>query len=99
MPVAYWAHGPFVDLLDPRSRAECASNLGDSMTTFDQMQQCSPVSLREFRAKILGLRYAHVQEAPTDGGRVLFVHAGDKHGPIVGFRDDYLGHSTFYLRR
>ncbi len=69
------------------------------MTTFDQMQQCSPVSLREFRAKILGLRYAHVQEAPTDGGRVLFVHAGDKHGPIVGFRDDYLGHSTFYLRR
>lgn len=69
------------------------------MTTFDQMQQCVAVTLAEFRAKVLGLRYAHVNEAPTEGGRVLFVHAGDRHGPLVAFRDDYLGNSTFYVRR
>ena len=69
------------------------------MTTYDQMTMCKPVDRTAFMAAVTGLRYAFVSEVPTDGGRVLLVKSGDEHGNRVGFRDDYLSETTFYLRK
>lgn len=69
-----------------------------TMSTYDQMNLCRQVDVTSFKAVVTGLRYAFVSEVPTDGGRVLLVRAGDDRGPLVGFRDDYLGNSAFYLR-
>lgn len=68
------------------------------MSTFDQMQLCRATTRVAFQAAVMGLKRAFCAEVPTSGGRVLLVRNGDENGPIIGFRDDYLDTSTFYLR-
>lgn len=65
-------------------------------TTFEQFQECKPVDRTTFKAVILGLKQIFCSEVPTESGRLMIVRDGE-HGQIVGLRDEYLGHSTFYL--
>lgn len=68
------------------------------MLTFDQIQLCRETTRAAFQAAVMGLKRAFCSEIPTSGGRVLLVRDGDQNGPIIGFRDDYLETTTFYLR-
>lgn len=68
------------------------------MPTFYQMSLCRETTRVAFQAAVMGLKRAFCAEVPTSGGRVLLVRDGDEHGPIVGFRDDYLGVSSWYVR-
>lgn len=68
------------------------------MTVFDQMQQCKETTKAGFQAAVMGLRYAFCSIDLTGTGRLILVRAGDEKGPLIGFREDYLDHSAFYVR-
>ncbi len=68
------------------------------MTVFDQMQQCRETTKAGFQAAVMGLRYAFCSIDITGTGRLILVRAGDERGPLIGWREDYLGGSAFYVR-
>lgn len=68
------------------------------MTTFDQMQQCCEATKAEFKAAVLGLRYVFCSIQLKGAGRLVLVRAGDEWGPLVGYREDYLGVTSWYVR-
>ncbi len=67
------------------------------MNTFDQLQQCHATTLAAFRASVMSLRSVFCSEVPTESGRLMLVRDGES-GPLVGYREDYIGTTTFYLR-
>ena len=68
------------------------------MSTYDTMMQCKPVAMTQFKAMVLGLRYAFCAEVPTETGRLVLIRAGDDRGQLVGYREDYLDKTFFYVR-
>ncbi len=68
------------------------------MTVFDQMQQCRETTKAAFQAAVTGLRYAFCSIELTGAGRLVLVRAGDERGPLIGYREDYLGETSWYVR-
>lgn len=68
------------------------------MNVFDQMQQCCEATKAEFQAAVMGLRYVFCSIDLTGTGRLILVRAGDERGPIIGFREDYLDRSAYFIR-
>ena len=68
------------------------------MSTFEQITLCRPVDRAAFMAAIGALRHIASAEVPTEAGRLVLVRAGDDRGPLVGYRDEYLDRTAFYLR-
>lgn len=68
------------------------------MSTFEQMTLCRPVDRDVFMAAIAELRDHVSAEVPTEAGRLVLVRAGDDRGPLIGYRDEYLNQTAFYLR-
>lgn len=69
------------------------------MSIAEQMWNCVPTTLERFKAEVLALRHAFVEENVTSAGRLLIVRAGDARGPLIGYREDYLhNEAQFYVR-
>lgn len=69
------------------------------MSLAEQMWNCVPATRAAFQAAVTGLRYAFCSIELTDGGRLVVVRAGDEHGPLVGYREDYANETFFHVAR